>query len=85
MTEPKPVKRVVKKKRRRRRKKSGWQRFLPSWRVLILTGLTLGVLGVGGLLVAVAASGIPEPKDIATAQTTILYYADGENDIARLV
>lgn len=84
MTEPKPVKRVVKKRRRRRRKKAGWQRFIPSWRALILTGLTLGVLGVSGLLVAVAASGIPEPKDIATAQTTILYYADGENEIARL-
>ena len=83
MTEKRPVKPPV-KKRRRRRKKSGWRRFIPSWHVVILTALVTGVLGLGALLVAVAASGIPEPKDIATAQTTILYYADGESEIARL-
>ena len=85
MTEQRPAQRpVTKKRRRRRRKKTGLRRFIPSWRVVILTAFAAGVLGVGGLLLAVAASGIPQPKDIATAQTTILYYADGETEIARL-
>ena len=47
-----------------------------------LLGLfVLGVLGVG---VAYAMTDLPEPNEIATAQASIVYYADGKTEMARL-
>ena len=48
------------------------------------TVLGLGVLGLLGLGIAYARTDIPEPNEIATAQASIIYYADGKTEMARL-
>lgn len=49
-----------------------------------LTALVLFVLGVAGFFVAYYNTDIPQPNQIATAQTSIVYYADGKTEMARL-
>ncbi|GAA4409074.1 hypothetical protein GCM10023168_27300 [Fodinibacter luteus] len=46
--------------------------------------LGLGILGLLGLGVAYATTDIPAPNEIATAQASIVYYADGKTEMARL-
>lgn len=53
-------------------------RWLPSWRFLLGSFLTALILGVGGFLIAYAVLDVPEPEDVALAETTTVYYADGE-------
>jgi membrane peptidoglycan carboxypeptidase len=48
------------------------------------TALVLFALGVAGFGVAYAMVDIPEPNEIATAQASIVYYSDGETEMARL-
>ena len=48
------------------------------------TALVLVVLGLAGLGVAWAMVDVPEPNEIATAQASIVYYSDGETEMARL-
>lgn len=57
--------------------KSGVRRWLPSWRLVLGTFMTLGVLGVGALVALYLTTKIPAPSDFAEAQTTTVYYADG--------
>src|SRR5690606_21791936 len=61
-----------------RRDKRGFARWVPSWRLVLGTFATLLVLGVGAFAVAYAMVDIPEPDDFVAAQTTTVYYADGE-------
>ncbi len=67
--------RVVRKPSRRR--------FF-SWRGLGLTllGLVLLVIGLGGI--AYAMIDIPSPNDLARAESSIIYYADGRTELERL-
>jgi membrane peptidoglycan carboxypeptidase len=58
--------------RRKWLKRAGWA-FL---------GLVL--LGIAGFGIAYASVDIPAPNEIATAQASIVYYADGETEMARL-
>jgi membrane peptidoglycan carboxypeptidase len=64
--------------------RTGVRHWLPSWRQL----LSLVVLGfvavVGTFAVLVARTTVPEPNEVATAQTTIVYWADGRNELGRL-
>ena len=46
--------------------------------------LVLFLLGLLGLGVAYAATDVPEANEIATAQASIVYYADGKTEMARL-
>ncbi|RIK12343.1 MAG: penicillin-binding protein [Acidobacteria bacterium] len=66
--------------RRRRRRPGRWRRVL-----LWLVGL--GLLAVAVLAAAFAfaysRTEVPEPNDFADAQSTILYYADGQTELAR--
>ncbi len=61
----------------------GFRRWLPSWRQL------LAVTGVGFLClmalvgVAYAMTPIPQPNDLISAQTTIVYYDNGKTEIGR--
>jgi membrane peptidoglycan carboxypeptidase len=59
-------------------------RFIPSLRQI----LTLAFLGFGAAVIALAISvrliSVPEASEIATAQTTILYYDDGVTELGRL-
>ncbi len=46
--------------------------------------LGLFLLGLAGVGFAYATTDIPEPNEIATAQASIVYYADGKTEMARL-
>jgi len=59
-------------------------RFIPSLKVFAL----LAVFGIASAFIAIAVAvkvvAIPKASEIATAQTTILYYDDGVTELARL-
>jgi membrane peptidoglycan carboxypeptidase len=63
--------------------RSDWRRWIPSWK------LVAGAFGGGfvffALLVgyAYANTTIPTPNELAQAQTTIVYYADGKSELGR--
>jgi membrane peptidoglycan carboxypeptidase len=59
----------------------GVARWLPSWRLVLGTILTLGFLGIGAVAVAYAMTSIPEPDEFTQAQTTTVYYADGVTEM----
>ena len=67
-----------------RKDKRGLMRLIPSVKQL----LTLAFLGFGVAVIALAISvrliSVPEASQIATAQTTILYYDDGVTELGRL-
>ncbi|HSF99244.1 MAG TPA: transglycosylase domain-containing protein [Ornithinibacter sp.] len=48
------------------------------------TVLALAILGVTAVGIAYARTDVPEPNEIATAQTSIVYYADGKTELGRL-
>ena len=59
-------------------------RFIPSLKQLVLLagfGIAAGLLAIA---IAVKVVAIPQASEIATAQTTILYYDDGVTELARL-
>ncbi len=61
--------------------KRGPLRWLPSWRLVLGSILTLGFLGLGAVVVAYAMTTIPEPDEFSQAQTTTVYYADGTTEM----
>ncbi|MCT1866379.1 penicillin-binding protein [Dermabacter sp. p3-SID358] len=58
--------------------KEGFWRWWPSWRLLSLAFILLFFAGVGFGAWLYATTEVPEPTDIAVAQTTRVYYSDGE-------
>jgi membrane peptidoglycan carboxypeptidase len=50
--------------------------------LLVLLGLFL--LGVAGLVAAFAMVSVPQPNDLANAQASIIYYAGGKTEMARI-
>ncbi|HYN56158.1 MAG TPA: transglycosylase domain-containing protein [Motilibacterales bacterium] len=68
--------------------REGWTRFIPSWK-LVLGGLAslfaVGVLVFAALFAwAWTTIDIPEENEVAAAQTSIIYWNDGERELARL-
>lgn len=61
--------------------KTGIRRWLPSWRLIVGTGLTGIAFGAGLIVAAYVSVEIPEASDFAKAQTSTLYYADGETQL----
>jgi membrane peptidoglycan carboxypeptidase len=61
----------------------GWRRWVPSWKLLA----GLAGLGVASMFVAFAAAyaatPIPTAASLVKAETTIVYYADGKNEVGR--
>ncbi len=57
--------------------RTGWRRWVPSWRLVLGSMVTLGVLGVAALALAVVVTPVPKPNDIALAQATTFYWNDG--------
>ena len=51
---------------------------------LILVLLLLIVLGVGAVAIVVATTSVPTPNELSTKQATIIYWADGRTEFARL-
>ena len=68
--------------------REGWRRFVPSWKLVLGTVATLTGVGlVVGLLVFAYAwftVDIPEQNEVASAQTTIIYWNDGKTEMARI-
>ena len=61
--------------------KTGWRRFVPSWRQLLALG-ALGFLALVAAFVALyAVVDVPQPNDLALAQSTTVYYADGKREL----
>jgi membrane peptidoglycan carboxypeptidase len=61
----------------------GWRRWVPSWKLLAgLAGLGLASMFVA-FAAAYAATPIPTAASLVRAETTIVYYADGKNEIGR--
>jgi membrane peptidoglycan carboxypeptidase len=66
--------RAARKKRRR----------IFSIKRVLLTLLGLFLLGALALGVAFAKVSVPQPNDLAAAQSSIIYYADGKTEMARI-
>jgi membrane peptidoglycan carboxypeptidase len=67
-----------------RKNKRGIMRFVPSLKqIVLLAGLGIAA-GFLAMAIAVKVVSIPQASEIATAQTTILYYDDGVTELARL-
>ncbi len=64
--------------------KRGGRRRLSWPKRILLTLLGLFVLGVGAVGVAYAMIKTPKPNDYATAQASIIYYADGKTEMYRI-
>ena len=62
----------------------GKRRNLTRKRILLAL-LALFLAGVAMVAVAWVAIGIPTPNELAEAQASIVYYADGKTELARLV
>jgi len=60
-----------------RQGKRGLRRWLPSWRLVLGTVLTVIALGMGAFVGLYVTTPIPSPGDFAEAQTTTVYFADG--------
>ena len=58
-------------------------RWLPSWRFLLASILGIGILGIGVFIAAYLLIDVPEPEDVATAESTTVYYADGETEMGQ--
>ena len=64
--------------------KSGVRRWLPSWKQ-VLTVLLLGfVAGIGTFFFLLWRTEVPEPNQVATAQTSIVYWNDGTTELGRI-
>ena len=59
-------------------------RFIPSIKQIALLAFFGVLAGLAAIAIAVKVVAIPQASDIATAQTTILYYDDGVTELARL-
>ncbi len=64
--------------------KTGLGRLIPSWKLLLGTVLTLVLIGAGLFALAVYALPVPQPNDVAIAETTKVMYADGKTEIGRI-
>ena len=68
--------------------REGWRRFVPSWKLVFGTLATLLVVGAVAFAAlfayAWATIDIPEENEVAAAQTSIIYWNDGEKEMARL-
>ncbi|MDX3385940.1 transglycosylase domain-containing protein [Streptomyces niveiscabiei] len=65
-----------------RQDKYGWQRWMPSWK--LVTGLCLGFFGsmMAAASVAYAFVGIPKLDETATAQNNVYYWSDKTQMVA---
>ena len=72
---------------RRAHRSSRPTRKKPLWRRILLwvvgLGLLAALLAVGVLAFAYSNTDIPDPNEFAESQSSIIYYADGETELAR--
>ena len=68
--------------RKARRPRDGRRRSWPRRILYTLVGLFL--LGVAGVGIAYAMTPVPTPNEVATAQTSVIYFSDGKSEIGRV-
>ena len=69
---------------KRKPQRTGWRRWaIPTLKWGSLAFLALLVIGGAGVVWAYNTTSIPQPNDLANAQTSIVYYADGKTEMAR--
>jgi membrane peptidoglycan carboxypeptidase len=68
---------------RRKPGTKSWRRFFSVKRVMLVL-LGLFVLGVAAVGAAYAMTNVPQPNDLANAQASIIYYADGKTEMDRV-
>jgi len=64
--------------------KSGFGKVIPSWKLVLGSFLTLAVFAAALFAAAVYIFPVPQPNDVAIAETTKVMYADGKHEIGRL-
>lgn len=64
--------------------KLGIRRWLPSWRLLFGLGFFGVLTSIVGLAFLVNRTAIPTPNEIAQANASVIYYADGKNVIGTI-
>ncbi|MFG6196992.1 transglycosylase domain-containing protein [Nonomuraea sp. JJY05] len=68
-----------------RPRRTGWKRFIPSWKVVVLACTVLAAGLFGMIMVAYANTPLPlATQQQAVEQGSIIYYRDGKTEIARL-
>lgn len=60
------------------------RRWLPSWRFIVGSIIALGALGIGLFAAAWVTTPVPEPEELALAESTTVYFSDGETAIGTL-
>jgi membrane peptidoglycan carboxypeptidase len=61
----------------------GIRRFVPSFKQLLGLAGVFFLTGVAAIGVGYAATDIPQPNELISAQTTIVYYDNGKTEIGR--
>ena len=64
--------------------KTGVRRFLPSWKQLLSLAVLAVASVVGLFALLVATTTVPEPNQVASAQTSIVYWNDGTTELGRV-
>jgi len=64
-----------------RRGKGPVRRWLPSWRFVLACVLGVFALGAGAFLYLYATTDVPDAQDIALAESSTIYFADGETEM----
>lgn len=64
-----------------RRGKGPIRRWLPSWRFMLISVLGVFLLGAGVFLYFYATTEVPDAQDIALAESSTVYFADGETEM----
>ena len=66
-----------------RRAKTGWRRFVPSWRQWLSLGLAGTFVVIAGFVALYLAVDIPQPTELSQAQTSVVYYDNGKDELGR--
>jgi membrane peptidoglycan carboxypeptidase len=64
--------------------KVGFRKWLPSWKFVLGGFVTVILAGVALFAAAVLVFPVPQPNDVAVAESTKVLYADGKREIGRL-
>lgn len=64
--------------------RTGFRRWIPSWRLILGSIVSVLLLAVGGFAAAVAFTPVPEPSELARSEKTIVYWNDGKTELGRL-
>ncbi|MDD9205778.1 transglycosylase domain-containing protein, partial [Georgenia sp. 10Sc9-8] len=56
-------------------------RWLPGWRLVLGAAVIVLAVLAGIFVYAYATTEVPDPDDFAQAQSTTVYYADGETEM----